>query len=104
MNLFSIFKRKRESYSGEIHHVCHTELQFKHSPAVRISALKEKWRRMSDSEVWSEVTAMSEDFARGGPNGEGYWFMHILKECKIKIGRTKVLRCYKCDEELTVVP
>lgn len=87
-----------------LQHVCHTELQFKHSPAVRLSVLKEKWRRMSDVDVLQEVHEMAKDFANGGPDGEAFHFQRIMKECRMKLARTKVVRCHKCDEEITVVP
>lgn len=87
-----------------LQHVCHTEIQFKHSPATRLAMLREKWRRMSDSDVLGEVQAMTEDFARGGSDGSAFHFQRIMKECRIKFARTKIVRCHKCDEEITVVP
>lgn len=59
---------------------------------------------MSDIDVFNEINELATDWARGMPNGEAFYFMHIMKECRMKLGRTKVVRCYKCDEEITVVP
>lgn len=87
-----------------LQHVCYTELKFKHSPAVRLAMLKERWRVMQDSDVYLEIAELAEDFAKSSPNSEGWWYHNILTQCKIKIPRTKMVKCYKCGEELTVLP